>query len=189
MNISRNWIYTQMQATQPLVIIGESGSGKSALVSNWIKEYQKKNRDEFIITHFIGASPYSTAWEPMLRRIMDELKKKLYIRQEIPRKSNELKTAFSNWLYMAAAKRKIILIIDALDKIEDKGGAPDLVWLPPVMPENVRLILSTLPGRSLDEIQKRKWQTMSIETLSFEERRELIDKQPEDLLEGRLILN
>ena len=34
------------------------------------------------------------------------------------------------------------------------------------MPENVRLIVSTLPGRPLDEIKKRGWPTLKVELLT-----------------------
>ncbi len=43
----------------PLVLLGESGSGKSALISNWIDRYRKEHPEEFIITHFIGSTPDS----------------------------------------------------------------------------------------------------------------------------------
>jgi hypothetical protein len=45
----------------PLVILGESGSGKSALLSNWVKEYRETHPDEHLIMHFVGATPQSTA--------------------------------------------------------------------------------------------------------------------------------
>jgi hypothetical protein len=47
---------------------------------------------------------------------------------------------------MAAAKGRVVLVLDAINQLEDRDGAPDLVWLPPVLPENVRLIVSTLPA-------------------------------------------
>ena len=73
-----------------------------------------------------------------------------------------------------AQSGKIIIVLDALNQLEDRDGAPDLVWLPLVLPENVRLILSTLPGRPLDEIRKRNWPTLKVELLSAGERRKLI---------------
>ena len=35
---------------------------------------------------------------------------------------------------MAAAKGRVVLVLDALNQLEDRDGAPDLVWLPPVDP-------------------------------------------------------
>jgi tetratricopeptide (TPR) repeat protein len=166
--------YADSSGTEPLVILGESGSGKSALLANWVKHYREKHSDIFIIQHYIGATPYSSDWAAMLRRILGELKKRFNIGHEISNKPNELRSAFPNWLYMTGAKGKAIIVLDALNQLEDKEGAPDLVWLPPIMPENVKLIVSTLPGRPLDEIKKRNWPTLEVKALTLDERKALI---------------
>jgi nephrocystin-3 len=161
---------------QPLVITGESGSGKSALLSNWALKFRKEHPGDFLLVHFIGASSFSSDWAAMLRRIMGEFKRKFDIRQEIPDKPDELRSAFANWLSMVSAKGRVILIIDALNQLEDRDGAPDLVWLPPVIPANVRMLLSTLPGKPLNTIKKRSWQIMSVEPLSENERKLFIEE-------------
>jgi len=160
----------------PLVILGESGSGKSALLSNWSIEYRRKNPDELFIMHFIGSTPEAADWMSMLRRIMGELKRRFDIPGDIPDKPDALRMAFANFLHMASAQGRVILIIDALNQLEDRDGAPDLVWLPSVIPENIRLILSTLPGRSLDELNKRDWHKMQIHPLDNDERIRLINE-------------
>ncbi|MCD4817173.1 MAG: DUF4062 domain-containing protein [Candidatus Cloacimonetes bacterium] len=162
--------------SQPLVILGESGSGKSALLSNWALKYKEKHPEDFMILHFIDSSASSTDWAAMVRRIMGELKRKFDIHGEIPDKPEELRSAFANWLYMASAKGKAVIILDALNQLEDRDQALDLVWLPPVMPENIRLFLSTLPGKSFAEMQKRNWQTLNIESFTENEQKEYIKK-------------
>lgn len=157
-----------------LVVLGESGSGKSALLANWAYRYQNAHPNDLLMMHFIGATPYSSDWAAMLRRIMGEFKRHFGIEQEIPDKPDALRSAFANWLHMAAAKGRVILILDALNQLEDRDGAPDLVWLPPVIPENVRLILSTLPGRPLGDLKKREWPTLEIRPLEPDERKQLI---------------
>lgn len=159
---------------QPLVILGESGSGKSALVANWALRHSASHPDELLIQHFIGGTPYSSDWAAMLRRIIGEFKRRLGIAQDIPDQPDALRSAFPNWLHMAAAKGRVILILDALNQLEDRDGAPDLVWLPPVMPENVRLIVSTLPGRALDKIKECKCPVLNVEPLDAAERKKLI---------------
>ena len=47
----------------PLVVLGESGSGKSALLANWAKKFREKHPDEHFIMHFIGATAYSASWD------------------------------------------------------------------------------------------------------------------------------
>ncbi len=161
---------------QPLVVLGESGSGKSALLANWARQYRDAHQDVLLLMHFIGATPDSADWMAMLRRIMGEFKRRFDTREEIPDKPDALRAAFANWLHMAAAKGRVVLILDALNQLEDRDGAPDLVWLPPVIPANVRVILSTLPGRPLDDLVKRGWQQLNVEPLTTDERKQLISE-------------
>ena len=158
----------------PLAVLGESGSGKSALLANWYLQRQDQAHEELRIVHFIGSTAGSTDWLTMLRRIMGELKQYCNIKQAIPEQADAVRKAFANWLHMAAAKGRVVILLDALDQLEDRDGAPDLVWLPPQLPANIRLVLSTLPGRSLDEINKRNWPILEIAPFSTAERREFI---------------
>jgi tetratricopeptide (TPR) repeat protein len=161
---------------QPLIILGESGAGKSALLANWAFHFQKQHSQELLVLHFIGATASGTDWQAMLRRIMGELRERFQILEEIPEKPDELRLAFANWLSMAAARGRVVLVLDALNQLEDKDGAPDLVWLPPVIPGKVSLILSTLPGRPLEELERRYWlkNTLTIDPLTPEERQAFI---------------
>jgi tetratricopeptide (TPR) repeat protein len=160
--------------TPPLVVTGDSGSGKSALLANWALQFKKKHPKKLLILHHIGSASNSADWAAMLRRIMEELKLNFEIKEEIPRQDGELRSVFGSWLHKAATRGRFILIIDSLNALEDKDQALDLVWLPPEIPINVRLILSSLPGRPLDKIKKRSWPTVKIDPLNDHERRELI---------------
>jgi len=108
--IGRDEYFTRLDAhaagdgKEPLVILGESGSGKSALLANWAARYKKAHPDVFVLEHYIGSTPESADWASMLRRIMGELKAKLDIQQEIPDNPDALRSAFPNFLHMAAAK-------------------------------------------------------------------------------------
>ena len=161
---------------QPIVVLGESGSGKSALLSNWALQYRQKHSEDLLIMHFIGATPYSADWAAMLRRMMGEIKRRFDIQQEIPDKADELRPALANFLHMASAKGRCVIILDALNQIEDRDGALDLVWLPPFIPPNVRMILSTLPGRALDNLTERGWETLEVKPLEPPERLKLLWK-------------
>lgn len=43
-----------MSQDPPLVVLGESGIGKSALLANWFIRYRDHHSDEFTVLHFIG---------------------------------------------------------------------------------------------------------------------------------------
>jgi len=161
---------------QPLVVLGESGSGKSALLSNWALDYRGSHPDESVLIHFVGASAASSDWAAMLRRIIGEFNGRFDLNLEIPDDPDALRLAFASSLHMAAAKGRVVLVLDALDQLEDRDGAPDLIWLPPQIPANVRLLLSTLPGRALEELKRRGWPSLEIEPLEFAERKLLIVK-------------
>lgn len=160
----------------PLVVLGESGIGKSALLANWALGFRPRHPQDHMIMHFIGAGPHSADWATMLRRLMGELQRRFDIPQDIPDQPDALRLAFANFLSMAAAQGRVVIVIDALNQLEDRDGAPDLVWLPPVIPANVRLILSTLPGRSLEDLKKRGWmeKKLTIEPWEEEERLKFI---------------
>jgi tetratricopeptide (TPR) repeat protein len=158
----------------PLVVLGRSGSGKSALLAHWAFRYRLPHQDNLVLIHFVGASSDSTDWTKMLRRFMGEFKRKFFFTEEIPAQDDTLIASFANWLSMAATHGRVVLVIDALNQLEDQNGAPDIVWLPPTIPGNIRLIVSTLPGRPLDAIRKRGWPTMEVEPLMISEREALI---------------
>jgi tetratricopeptide (TPR) repeat protein len=158
----------------PLVITGESGGGKSALLANWTHTWSELHPETPVLVHFIGAAPDSADWMAMLRRLLGEFQRKFGIQIQIPDKPDALRSAFANALHMVAARGRLVLVLDALNQIEDRDGAPDLVWLPPVIPDNVRLVVSTLPGRPWDDLKKRGWLVLTVEPLTVPEREELI---------------
>lgn len=184
----------------PLIVLGEAGSGKSALLANWAARYAADiaepsvkagasfwkrlgrrfratggpERAPVVITHFIGATPQSAEWTAMLRRIMGELRRRLDIAREIPDRPDALRTEFGVWLRLAAERARVVLVLDAFDRLEDRDGALDLVWLPAAIPPNIRLIASTLPGRALDAVSKRGWSELRVAPLSLEERRAVL---------------
>lgn len=158
----------------PLVVLGDSGSGKSALLANWALRYRDRHADTPFLLHFIGASPYSADWTQMLRRIMGELKRHFAIPDDIPDTADALREAFPLWLAHAAAHGRHVLVLDALNQLEDRDAALDLGWLPMAVPHNIRLIVSTLPGRSLAALEKRGWPSLTVESMDVPARARLL---------------
>jgi tetratricopeptide (TPR) repeat protein len=156
----------------PLVVTGEAGLGKSALLANWTHFWSQRNPQTPLLIHFIGAAPDTTGWMPMLRRFLGEFHRTFGLPIEIPHDPYALRVAFANALHMVAARARMILVIDALDQLED--AALDLDWLPPVIPSNIRLIVSTLTGRPWVDLQKRAWPVLHVKPLSKAEREALV---------------
>jgi nephrocystin-3 len=157
----------------PLVLLGESGVGKSALLANWLRHYREDHPDTFLLLHFVGSTAQSADYVAILARIMGEIKRRFKVMEDLPAAPDKLREAFPSWLAMAAAQARIVLVLDALNQLEDRDNAPDLGWVPGYFPPNIRVILSTLPGRSLEALKKRQWSTVEVEALRPEECREL----------------
>jgi hypothetical protein len=169
----------------PLVLLGESGSGKSALLANWVSRYRAAHPDVFLVAHYIGSSADSTDHVRLLRTVMEEIRARhpetsgrLQEREEseIPVDPQKVIEAFPLWLAKTAARGKFVLILDALNQIEDRDNAPDLGWLPGYFPPGVHVVLSTLPGRSLEALRRRGWTSYSILPLDAAERKKLIEE-------------
>jgi tetratricopeptide (TPR) repeat protein len=149
-----------------IVLTGESGSGKSAVFSMVNKMMQKE--DCFILAHSAGLSPLAKSvasllqiWNMQLadflgmkeemigeRRIADELTSRITGEpgKELIFTIEKLQEKFLELLQLAAAKKRVVLLIDALDRFEPTARAQHLSWLPTVMPINVRLLLTAITG-------------------------------------------
>jgi len=168
-----------VSAGPPLVVLGEAGSGKSALLANWASDYRQSHPADFVLMHFVGASQDSADWRTMLRRILGELKQHFRIQQDIPNQPSALREAFANWLHMIEDQRdhasdRVVIVIDALNQLENHSGALNLVWLPQALLKKARLVVSTLPGPALDELRRRGWPSLTVQPLGLEERQRLI---------------
>ena len=144
----------------PLVLTGESGCGKSSLLAEWSAHWRAKNPEDLVIQHFIGSTSKSADWQGLVRRILGELKRAFSIDDELPEK---LRAALQEWLTKAAGKRRVVLVIDALNQIStDDPAAKQLGWLPFAIPPNVRLLVSSLSGETLESLRKRNWYELKV---------------------------
>jgi tetratricopeptide (TPR) repeat protein len=158
----------------PLVVIGESGVGKSALLANWALRYREQHRDEPVIMHFIGASASSANWAALVRRLLGEFQHWFGIERDIPTQPDDLRGVLDDWLPYVAAAGRVVLVLDGLDQLEPRDRAQELGWLPRVLPPKVRLVVSALPGPALEETARRGWPTFEVERLEPDERAALL---------------
>jgi nephrocystin-3 len=164
----------------PMLLLGDSGSGKSALFANWVAIWRKEHPGDFIFQHYIGGTPDSSSHWKLMTRLMKVIKRWTEDNEELPRTNDDMQRDFPLWLAKARIKAennnlRFIIILDALNQLEDK----DRGHLPGWLPEHpfsgaLRLMVSTLPGETLQAIEKRNWQTLRIQLLSSDERRRMI---------------
>ncbi|MCX6335242.1 MAG: DUF4062 domain-containing protein [Bacteroidia bacterium] len=162
-----------------LIIDGISGSGKTALLANWCLNYNKEYKNIVIFSHYIGATENSTNWTQMISRFIISIGKYLNLRVTIPENSESLRSEFkrmlSNLNSMAGIK-KFVFVIDALNQLENKEGARELLWLPEMVNENIYFVLSSLPGTSMEVLRKKEHSVLTINPLLRNEQRGLIQR-------------
>ncbi|XP_071504967.1 uncharacterized protein [Diadema antillarum] len=165
--------------SMPFVILGESGSGKSALVANWCGRFEERHPDDFIFMHFIGSSADSASHFRLLRRLYEELKEHFGLDMTIPSVDKMLIQDLPKWLSVAGSfGRKVVLVLDALNQLDSGAGGTgdeqDLTWLPRELPENVFMLLSTLPGKALEAVKAAGWPVYRVQLLNSSEKGEII---------------
>ncbi len=139
-----------------MLITGEPGCGKSALMGKFTTEVLHNLPDWLILPHFIGASPNSTSLRQTLKRLCKYIHKQLNIDDEIPEDIEELKQIFPDLLSKVAEHRRILIILDAVNQFEKADNAHNVQWLPQKLPDNVRIVVSTLAGEAHDALMVRR---------------------------------
>jgi len=134
----------------PLVIYGDTGSGKTALFANWLARRREHNhREEFLFQHYVGCSKDSFQLSQMLIRLETKLKEKFQLREMIvPETEHDLRWSLGRFLLAASKKgspARIVIIIDGVHQLECEGAAVgSLHWLPIELPPCVRFMVSTV---------------------------------------------
>ncbi|MDP2767729.1 MAG: DUF4062 domain-containing protein [Candidatus Methanoperedens sp.] len=168
--------YADGENNIPLVVTGAPGCGKSALLANFARAYATTHSDVFVLPHFIGISPGSTDIRRTLLRLCRELAQRFGIADEIPEDYEKLRGVFTKFLEQAASQGKVLLILDALNQVDESYYAHTLNWLPYTLPKNLRLIVSTLEGDCLEALHRRRPAPPEITMgpLAPEDRRQII---------------
>ena len=139
-----------------LIIEGEPGSGKSALLGKFCQLLASRPHD-VLISHFVGASVGSTDLRRTLRRLCHELAATVNNIDPLPKdaSTSELIDRFRTLLGEVAVRQRVTLIIDAINQFDATDGAHHMDWLPLALPPNVRVIASSINHPALDALRKR----------------------------------
>jgi nephrocystin-3 len=165
----------------PLVLVGDSGSGKSALVANWLQHWREAHPGDFLFQHYIGGTPDSADHWRLMSRLVAEIKRWSNDPEDVPRSHDDLLRDFPLWLAKARIKAehdgvRCIVMLDALNQLEEHDHARLLGWLPPhPFTGGLRLVVSTPPGETMEAVKQRGWETLRVEPLTPDERRQMIE--------------
>lgn len=143
--------FVENSSAQHLLITGESGSGKSSLLAYWIHQNTErlKNEGTEIICHFVGDEADNDS-KNIITRVVNEIIELFKLNWD---KNDELTlwNVFKNKYYSRITK-DLVIIIDAINQFP---AEENLNWIPTKLPNNVKIIYSSLPDATInDKISK-----------------------------------
>ncbi len=155
------------EAAGPLIIRGEPGVGKSALLAWWAHDRRGREPASPMVVHHVAVSGASSGGRAtpgsVVRSLIARIALALGDIGNTRGDDAELMRALPWWLAQGAAAG-MILVIDGADQMVE--GSRDLEWLPRHIPAGLRLIVATSRASGGD----RGWEELHVEPLTLAER-------------------
>jgi tetratricopeptide (TPR) repeat protein len=166
-----------LEGGQRILIEGQSGGGKSALIANWLQSYADSHPDVVVFEHYTAASADAADSVSLVRRLIEHIKRVTGSSEELPADPEKLLESLPLWFANASAwgskeGRRWVFTIDALNGLSDRR---DLRWFPEFLPERVHLVISSLPSEVMEALlAKGDWQRLLVNPLTEDECRHLL---------------
>jgi hypothetical protein len=133
-----------------LLVLGDSGIGKTALVVNWLRSLLKRE-DLWVAYHIISRQPAldSAGEASLLRSLCQQLMRFRFAPDSIPRELDALRLKYLELLTNYKSDFPLAVVVDGLD--EAKGWRPDSTnHIPKSLPDNVFFVASARPIADYD---------------------------------------
>ena len=141
----------------PLVLAGPPGSGGGEAAIAWAHR-RAGAATEVVVTHHVRATTDAASWPSMAARLARNVSAALGAAAPPVDGSDpaSARAALFDALAIAGeSDRRVIVVIDDVDLLDDVDGAPDLSWLPMTTGASLRLVLTTSSGRPADAAAHR----------------------------------
>lgn len=141
---------------KPLVLKGEPGSGKSALMAVAGQPGENELFGGYNIVRFVGASPASLDINKLVQSIIREIATHFEIAVDEQR-INDVKVLYEylrEVLYKASAKGKLNIFIDAVNQLLPQYDPHYLLWLPKQLPDHIKIVISSIASEYTKNAEK-----------------------------------
>lgn len=151
--------FAEENSPYPLMVVGKGGNGKSTILAKWALNHMDAfDNREYVVTHFVGANGTSADPKEMVAMIIKRLWRNLSLNEVetyLPNSYKEIAKKFTEALFKVSkvTKKKVILVIDGVDRLHRTVEGVWLSWLPTAIPYNISLILSTADDQMYQQIK------------------------------------
>jgi DNA polymerase III delta prime subunit len=184
--------YLSSENIQPLVLYGRSGIGKSSIMAKAIENAVEASNTK-VVFRFIGATPASVNTKKLLKSIFLEvgidvkrdglpenlreldpmhISEDFYDRTPLEEFGKRIQKRFQQ------IKGEVVIFIDALDKLNEKGP---FSWFPEELPPNLKMVISVLSNepkalseKSQEEINFQIRAGIVSKSFDYEDKNELL---------------
>jgi tetratricopeptide (TPR) repeat protein len=176
-----------------IVVLGEAGSGKSALLANWWLDHDPINHSVGAVRGSLGAKllwqiglrrwqgggpilvDFSEAHrtvgsEAVLLRLIKKLQGLALPSEPVKPERWQAAQTFQRLLAVASKNKPITIVIDGIDNEGAKVSAAELDWITDVRSANAQTIFSTSHRELADELVSRGWRIVELTGLDTGER-------------------
>jgi len=164
-------IFKAMKESDKVLIYGESGVGKSAIMAHITDKLEKENKYQ-LVYRFSGATQESSNIINLLSSILEELGIEVEVNNKnIKQQLLEIREKLNQ------IDKKIIIIIDAIDQL-GSANIDELEWLP--NNKNIKIVISAINDKNYEKdslyFQKLNQIFNSIEIKRIKNKREMLKK-------------
>ncbi len=150
----KQYLQSSEQERRPFIIHTKSGYGKTALMAHVSSRVHEWLGDgAVLILRFLGTSPQSSSIVSLLSSIVRQIC--VVYGLKVP--ADSVMEMFSDarrclWSVLKSTRdvkplRPLVLVLDAVDQLQDSYGAYEFLWLMRTLPPNVSIIVSMLSDR------------------------------------------
>lgn len=164
-------------APRGICVTGGAGAGKSSLFARLFRGLERerqRGRDLLVLAHAAGIHRRAGGVDLMLRRWIHQIAAFLQVADPYgdgaPARggatgetslqvAEEVERTFASLLHAAAARTRVVVLVDALDQFERSPRARHMTWLPERWPENARLVATAIPGSESEALAAKPGMT------------------------------
>ena len=161
-------------------VVGPAGCGKSAFMAALFRSLAaggEAERSLVPIPIFVGRGIDSSDDQAIARVVCRELQALTNEHLPLPDEPEALRRLLANLLPKVARTHRAVVLVDGLDNVERRSGAP-LDWYPIIAPSEVRVVVSCRPGAALDALraEHRLLHSVELRVLADADRRNIAER-------------